>query len=83
MKYETDQYISSQIEKNWDPVDNMLIAIKSLPQKQQEMLRLFYLEKTPIKVMANLMDKPVGTIKSRLFHARELLKKRLNNINHG
>jgi len=83
VKYETDQFTSSQIEKKLDPVDSMLIAIKSLPAAQQEILRLFYLEKTPIKLLAELMDKPVGTIKSRLYHARELLKKKLNNTNHG
>lgn len=83
VKYETDQFTSSQIEKKLDPVDSMLIAIKSLPQTQQEILRLFYLEKTPIKVLTKLLNKPEGTIKSRLFHAKELLKKKLNNINHG
>lgn len=83
VKREGEQFTSSQLEKNADPVDIMLGVIKNLPMAQQEMLRLFYLEKTPIKVLAKLYNKPEGTIKSRLFHARELLKRKLKDSNHG
>ncbi len=75
----------STIEKNEeviDPVAKMLMAINDLPADHQQMLRMFYLDKTPIKAMAKIMDKPEGTIKSRLYYAREQLKKKLNESNH-
>lgn len=65
-----------------DPVDVMLKAIKELPESHQRILRMFYLEKTPVKLMAKTLGIPEGTIKSRLYHAREQLKKQLKNRNH-
>jgi len=83
VKNETDHYEMSTGDKPVEPVDRMLEAIKRLPDDHQQMLRMFYLEKTPVKAMAKLLNKPAGTIKSRLFHAREKLKKELNIKNHG
>jgi RNA polymerase sigma-70 factor (ECF subfamily) len=65
-----------------DQVGQMLLAIHALTEHHQQLLRLFYLEKTPVKIMALLLNKPEGTIKSSLFHAREQLKKQLNLMNH-
>ncbi|MFT6826789.1 MAG: RNA polymerase sigma-70 factor (ECF subfamily) [Roseivirga sp.] len=65
-----------------DQVSGMLLAIHALADHHQQILRLFYLEKTPIKVIAHLLDKPEGTIKSSLFYAREQLKKQLKLNNH-
>lgn len=60
-----------------DPVDNMLLAIKALPEGHQQILRLFYLEKVPVKVLSRMLKLPQGTVKSRLYYAREQLKKQL------
>ncbi|HEY9117282.1 MAG TPA: RNA polymerase sigma factor [Roseivirga sp.] len=65
-----------------DRVETMLKAIKELPQMQQEMLRLFYLEKFPVKAISKMMELPEGTVKSRLFHARQLLKNKLKEVNY-
>ncbi|MCE7996598.1 MAG: RNA polymerase sigma factor [Roseivirga sp.] len=65
-----------------DPVDTMLASIKTLPEEHQRILRLFYLEKVPVKALAKMLKLPEGTIKSRLYYAREQLKKKLKNRNH-
>ncbi len=65
-----------------DPVDSMLLAIKELPEDHQRILRLFYLEKVPVKVLSKVLNLPQGTVKSRLYYAREQLKKKLKNRNH-
>ena len=65
-----------------DSVEIMLRAIKELPPMQQEMLRLFYLEKYAIKDIARLINLPEGTVKSRLFHSRQLLKNKLKEVSH-
>ncbi|MGI9550596.1 MAG: RNA polymerase sigma factor [Aurantibacter sp.] len=49
-------------------------AIDILPQDQQVVLRLFYTEDYSLKEIAAILDISVGTVKSRLFHAREKLK---------
>ncbi len=65
-----------------DRIQQMLTVISGLPNLQQEMLRLFYLEKQSIKVIAHYLELPEGTVKSRLFYARKELKEKLKNINH-
>ncbi|MBD1262993.1 RNA polymerase sigma factor [Maribacter polysiphoniae] len=49
-------------------------AIKSLPNDQQIVLRLFYTQEYTLIEISNILDISVGTVKSRLFHAREKLK---------
>ncbi len=52
-------------------------AIKSLPNDQQIVLRLFYTQEYSLLEISNILDISVGTVKSRLFHAREKLKTKL------
>ncbi|MGB5318540.1 RNA polymerase sigma factor [Eudoraea sp.] len=49
-------------------------AISKLPHDQQMVLRLFYLEAYSLKEIALMLKVSTGTVKSRLFHAREKLK---------
>ena len=69
-------------DKSQDQIEMMLETIQQLPDHHQRILRLFYLEKSSIRMIAELLDKPEGTIKSSLYHARELLKKKLKNVNY-
>ena len=57
-------------------------AIKNLPLKQQQVLNLFYLEEFSLKQISEILDISVGTVKSRLFTARETLKSILKNRSH-
>ena len=57
-------------------------AIKNLPQNLQIILRLFYLEECSINEISSILKISKGTVKSRLFYAREKLKSILKNINH-
>lgn len=65
-----------------DQVELMLLTIKELPAMQQQILRLFYLERYSVKAIAKMVELPEGTVKSRLFHARQLLKNKLMEVNH-
>lgn len=49
-------------------------AIAFLPKNQQIVLRLFYTEAYSLKEISTILDISIGTVKSRLFHAREKLK---------
>jgi len=55
----------------------LLLAIKKLPYDQQTVIRLFYVEDYTMKDISDLLEISVGTVKSRLFHAREKLKEQL------
>ncbi len=60
-----------------DRKPQLLKEIKSLPDKQQLVLKLFYLEEYSLNEISKMLSLSVGTVKSRLFHARETLKNKL------
>lgn len=60
--------------------DNILklrVAIKTLPEKQKVVLNLFYMEGYNLDEISGILKISRGTVKSRLFHAREFLKQTL------
>ena len=57
----------------------LLKAIKTLPIKQQLVIKLFYVEDYSLKQISDLLHISLGTTKSRLFQAREKLKLILKN----
>jgi len=60
----------------------LLQAIKALPENQQKVLRLFYIESYTLKQIGDLLNLSKGTVKSRLFYAREKLKTIIKNQSH-
>jgi len=52
-------------------------AIDSLPPAHRVVIILFYLEELSLKEIAYVVDVPEGTVKSRLYYARESLRKAL------
>ncbi len=49
-------------------------AIRSLPAEQAATIALFYLEDMNVAEVATALDVPVGTVKTRLMHARRKLR---------
>jgi len=60
----------------------VLLAIKELSGNQQIILDLFYLEEFSIQQISEILELAPGTVKSRLFTAREQLKTILKNRNY-
>ena len=60
----------------------LLDAIRMLSNDKQDIIRLFYLEEYSIKEISSLLHIPVGTVKSRLFKAREKLKSLLKQYDY-
>lgn len=56
--------------------------IQTLPEKFQVPLILFYLSDCPIEQIATIIKKPPGTVKSRLFKGRNLIKKGLEDAGY-
>lgn len=57
--------------------------MKTLPEKLQVPLLLFYLSECSIEQIAAILKKPSGTVKSRLFKGRNIIKKRLEDAGYG
>lgn len=55
-------------------------AIEGLPDKYREVIHMRHTQELPYEEIATILDVPLGTVKARLFRARELLKKRLKSL---
>lgn len=51
--------------------------LQAMPLVEREVLVLFYLRELPLDQVAAVLDAPIGTVKSRLFRARRMLRQRL------
>lgn len=64
-----------------DDVDPDLLTMREeldgLPVIEREVLALFYLQELTLAEVADVLAVPAGTIKSRLFRARRMLRERL------
>lgn len=58
-------------------------ALARLPAKQRAAVALFYLEEMSVAEVAVALEIPVGTVKSRLMHARQKLRAALEGGNDG
>ncbi len=70
----------SEDEEINEIVYKLKIAMKKLSSSKQQILNLFYQESCNIREISEIMNIPIGTVKSRLFNAREHLKKIVINL---
>lgn len=54
-------------------------SIDKLPEELRTTLTLFFVEEFSYKEIAAIMDVPIGTVMSRLYTARQFLKKQLSD----
>lgn len=72
-----------EVKTDRDQIKKVVLkAIKCLPQNQQNVLQLFYVENYSLKEVSKILEISEGTAKSRLFHAREKIKKTIKNRNY-
>jgi RNA polymerase sigma-W factor len=55
-------------------------AIEELPEKYRTAIMLRHHEERSYEDIAQILDLPLGTVKARIFRAREMLKKSLRGI---
>jgi RNA polymerase sigma-70 factor, ECF subfamily len=65
---------TSPIDDDWQQVQN---AVSALPLPQRVVVVLYYLNDLSLQEISEILEVPVGTIKSRLHYGRESLKKQL------
>jgi RNA polymerase sigma factor (sigma-70 family) len=57
-----------------DAIDEVRVALRQLPVEQKAILELRYVDEFGIKQIAEALGIAAGTVKSRLFYAREQLR---------
>jgi RNA polymerase sigma factor (sigma-70 family) len=60
-----------------DEVADMLHNLECLPIRQRELLTLFYLDELSIDQVGQVLSIPSGTVKSRLYLARNMLRQHI------
>ena len=60
-----------------DDLDALERALERLPLLEREAVTLFYLQELSLNEIAEALKLPVGTVKSRLFRGRRLLRQRM------
>lgn len=80
-----DELEDSGWDPSEDPPDNMLEivlvrkALASLASEHREILLLFYFDELRYEEIAEALDIPMGTVKSRLARAKSALKEAMGN----
>lgn len=62
-----------------DDLAAMHVELARLPVVEREVLTLFYLKELSLTDVAEVLGVPVGTVKSRLFRARRMLRNELTS----
>jgi RNA polymerase sigma factor (sigma-70 family) len=57
--------------------DYVRAAIAGLPEHQRSVVTLFYISEYPLKEISAFLEVPLGTVKTRLYTARQQLKQRI------
>lgn len=65
-----------------DEIGRLRAVIARLPAEQRELLHLFYELGRSVAEIAEILDIPAGTVKSRLFSIRETLRQKLESQSH-
>ena len=67
----------SQVVAGHESEKLLLVALREIPLELQTVVELYYWEELSVAQMAEVLEIPAGTVKSRLFRARDALRQRL------
>lgn len=79
---EIEEYVPVPVVQEEEQTFNESLqrSIEQLPENFRSIIHLFYVEGQSYKEMADVLGIPVGTVMSRLYKARQLLKKKLFTV---
>ncbi|MGE7768737.1 RNA polymerase sigma factor SigW [Peribacillus sp. NPDC096540] len=60
--------------------ETIQVEIMKLPEKYRSVIVLKYIEELSLKEISEILDLPVGTVKTRIHRGREALRKQLRHL---
>ncbi len=78
--------IASDLAKPEEEVESLelqetiQVEIMKLPEKYRSVIVLKYIEELSLKEISEILDLPVGTVKTRIHRGREALRKQLRHL---
>ncbi|GBD94169.1 ECF RNA polymerase sigma factor SigW [bacterium BMS3Abin05] len=76
-EYPDENYSPEKVLLSGETTEIILRSIEALPEKYRRVINLRHKEDKSYEDISAFLQVPVGTVKARLFRARELLKKEL------
>jgi len=64
----------AEVDEEWEEIR---LAISRLPLMQRMVVVLYYINDLSLQEISEVLDVPVGTVKSRLYYGRQVLKRNL------
>ncbi|WP_226677356.1 RNA polymerase sigma factor SigW [Rossellomorea aquimaris] len=78
--------VAADVQLPEDEVENMELQetiqteISKLPEKYRSVIVLKYIEELPLQEISEILDLPLGTVKTRVHRGREALRKQLRSL---
>jgi len=80
LEKEARSFVRSDTEDDAEEkLNEIRVGIQQLPMSQRIVLSMFYMENLNLSEISSVLNVSKGTVKSRLFYAREKLKSIINN----
>lgn len=77
---DNDNYIKADYEsrlENEQIADYLWKVVDTIPEKYRELILLRYIDNMKYEEIAKITDIPVGTVKNRIFKAKEILRREM------
>ena len=75
-----DEQLPEDVVAQMELQDRIQYEISRLPDKYRSVIVLKYIEELSLQEISEILDMPLGTVKTRIHRGREALRKQLNNL---
>lgn len=75
-----DEKLPEDVVAQMELQDRIQYEISRLPDKYRSVIVLKYIEELSLQEISEILDMPLGTVKTRIHRGREALRKQLNNL---
>ncbi len=75
-----DEQLPEEAVEQMELQDRIQYEISRLPDKYRSVIVLKYIEELSLQEISDILDMPLGTVKTRIHRGREALRKQLNNL---
>ena len=75
-----DEKLPEETVEQMELQDRIQYEISRLPDKYRSVIVLKYIEELSLQEISEILDMPLGTVKTRIHRGREALRKQLNNL---
>ncbi|TFD99407.1 RNA polymerase sigma factor SigW [Jeotgalibacillus salarius] len=77
---QTDDPLPEEEVESMELQESIQKEISRLPDKYRSVIVLKYIEELSLKEISEILDMPIGTVKTRIHRGREALRKQLRSI---